>query len=55
MKYKIFRIDGTWKVYTGYMYNENEWTKDNIVFWSNSLADCLAWVKAKEDGLLDII
>lgn len=51
MEYKIFQIDGTWKVYSGYMSN-GAWVRDDIVFWSDSIADCYAWIKAKQENLI---
>jgi hypothetical protein len=50
MKYKIFEIDGVWKVYHCYMCL-GELIKDNVVFWSYSIGDCYVWIKAKEEGL----
>jgi hypothetical protein len=52
MYYKIFRIDDAWKVYSGYM-SYGDWVKEDIVFWSTSIADCYAWIKAKQERLLD--
>lgn len=66
MKYKIFQIDGTWKVYSGHIsYVDSikdiikdkmspitgDWVKDDVVFWSDSIADCYAWIKAKQENL----
>lgn len=45
-------LDGKWIVYSGYM-ECGVWVKDNILICSNSIADCYAWIKAKEEGLLD--
>jgi hypothetical protein len=49
--YKIIEMYKTWHVYSGHMVY-NEWVKDDIVYSSTSIADCYAWVKAKEEGLL---
>ena len=49
MDYKIYKIDGTWKVYSGYT-SYGDWVKDDIEFWSDSIADCYAWIKAKQEG-----
>ena len=53
MEYKIFQIDGTWKVYLGHM-SYGDWVKEDVVFSSNSIADCYAWIKAKQEGLMYI-
>ena len=51
--YKIAKIDGEWKVYCGVFDNRNHYfTKHDIVFKSNSLSDCYAYVKAKQEGLI---
>jgi hypothetical protein len=52
MIYKIFQIDGTWKVYSGHT-SYDTWVKEDVVFCSLSIADCYAWIKAKQEGLID--
>jgi hypothetical protein len=52
MNYKIFLIDGTWKVYSGFL-SYGDWVKEDIVFISDSFGDCYAWIKAKEEGLIN--
>jgi hypothetical protein len=49
--YKIFIIDGIWEVYSGYL-SSGYFTREDLEFWSKSIADCYAWIKAKEEGLL---
>ena len=51
MEYKIFQIDGTWKVYSGRS-SYGDWIKEDIVFLGGSIADCYAWIKAKQEGLI---
>ena len=51
MQYRIFPIDGEWKVYSVYNHY-GELVKEENVFSSNSFADCYAWIKAKEEGLI---
>ena len=51
MDYKIYKIDNTWKVYSGYT-SYGDWVKDDIVFWSYSIADCYACIKAKQENLI---
>ena len=51
MEYKIFKIDGTWKIYSGRT-SYGDWVKDDVVFWSDSIADCYAWIKAKQENLI---
>ncbi len=51
MKYKIFKVDYDWVVYPGYT-TYGDWVKEEPVFWSKSIADCYAWIKAQEEGLL---
>ena len=53
MEYKIFRIDGTWKVYSGYT-SYGAWVIDDVVFGGDSIADCYAWIKAKQEGLIGL-
>ncbi len=48
MDYKIYQIDGTWKVYSGYYISYGTWIKEDIVFSSNNIADCYTWIKAKQ-------
>lgn len=50
-EYKIFKSNGSWRVYLGYTYND-VWHKEHIVFWSPSIADCYAWIKAKQENLV---
>jgi hypothetical protein len=51
--YKIYKIDGLWKVYSGRS-SYGDWIKDDIVFWSESISECYAWIKAKEEGLIGL-
>ena len=51
MEYKIFYLDGFWKVYSGFD-EYGLWVKDELVYWSKNIADCYAWVKAKQENLL---
>lgn len=51
MFYKIFNIDDTWKVYSGYLSDVNPKT-DDMVFQSNSIAECYAWIKSKQKNLI---
>jgi hypothetical protein len=50
-EYKIFQMDGIWNVYSGYT-GYSLFIKHDIVYWSVSIADCYAWIKAKQEGLL---
>jgi hypothetical protein len=52
MDYKIWLIDGEWTVYSGRI-SYGDWMREDIVFWSKSIADCYAWVKAKQEGLIN--
>jgi hypothetical protein len=54
MEYKIFQTNqqiGTWKVYSGHT-SHGDWIKDDLEYSSNSIADCYAWIKAKQENLL---
>lgn len=52
MQYKIeLRGDSTWVVYEGRLVY-GEYTIDKTVFSSNNIADCYAWIKAKEENLI---
>jgi hypothetical protein len=56
MEYKIFKTNqqsGTWKVYSGHT-SHGDWIKDDLEYSSNSIADCYAWIKAKQENLLDL-
>ena len=52
VEYKIFKENDLWEVYSGYV-SYGDWVKDESVFYSYSLADCYAWIKAKQEGLID--
>jgi len=51
MEYKMFKIDGVWEVYSGRT-SYGDWIKDEVEFTSKSIADCYAWIKAKQENLL---
>jgi len=54
MEYKIFKTDqviGNWKVYSGHL-SHGDWIKGDLEFSSNSITDCYAWIKAKQEGLI---
>ena len=49
--YRIINRDDSWVVYSGWIaYGVFE--ADDIEYKSKSIADCYAWVKAKQEGLL---
>jgi hypothetical protein len=50
MKYKIKSVSGRWMVIEGYL-KDGAFREDDIPFASTSIADCYAWIKAKEEGL----
>lgn len=50
--YKIFQVEGTWVVYSMYIHY-GDWLKDKLMYSSDSIADCYAWIKAEQEGLLD--
>ena len=50
-EYKIYKSNGSWRVYVGYTHNEI-WRAEYFVFWSQSIADCYAWIKAKKENLI---
>jgi len=52
MKYKIFKEDGIYTVYSGYI-EYNNWIKENVEFYSSNLADCYIWIKAVQENLIE--
>jgi hypothetical protein len=50
-RYRLKFKEGLWSVYDGHIEYGN-YLEDSIVFSSPSIADCYAWVKAKEEGLI---
>ena len=50
--YKIFPERTNWVVYSGYV-SFGYFTRQELEFSSSSIADCYAWIKAKEEGLLN--
>lgn len=40
-----------WRVYSGRV-SYGDFIKDEIVYSSESIADCYAWVKVKQEGLM---
>jgi hypothetical protein len=51
-RYRIYQLDGQWTVYSIYV-SYGDVVKEDILFQSSSIADCYAWIKSKEEGLLD--
>jgi len=49
-KYRIKSMNGQWHVVEGYIEYGNFMTEDYL--FKGSVADCYAWIKAKEEGLI---
>jgi hypothetical protein len=49
--YRIAYTSGEWFVYSGRI-SYGDFVKEDVVFSSKSIADCYAWIKAMNEGLI---
>jgi hypothetical protein len=51
MEYRISQRSGGWVVYSGTL-KHGDWFIEGTVFSHPTIAECYAWIKAKQEGLL---